>query len=225
MGRGPLSGLTRLARPADPRVESQEWTAEISSPTSPNPNEVLAVLTSGERSSWVRERLAATAGGRRRGRARRRAGEARGTLCLDTSGPLFFFLVLFRLVADFARFASFSVIFLKRRLLQSIASCSFSTLLLWWIQICSWKRLGFRLTMPLVSILTYAFSCLLCLLCVQIGLVGVGFDCGFVAVMTNKPRFSMLRLDLFKDQNCADLNLCVSEPPQTHHVRIDFCES
>nr|AAG46065.1 hypothetical protein [Oryza sativa Japonica Group] len=54
-----------------------EWTAEISSPTSPNPNEVLAVLTSGERSSWVRERLAATAGGRRRGRARRRAGEAR----------------------------------------------------------------------------------------------------------------------------------------------------
>lgn len=95
MGRGPLSGLTRLARPADPRVESQEWTAEISSPTSPNPNEVLAVLTSGERSSWVRERLAATAGGRRRGRARRRAGEARGTLCLETSGPLFFFWFCF----------------------------------------------------------------------------------------------------------------------------------
>uniref|UniRef100_A0A0E0D4F2 Uncharacterized protein n=1 Tax=Oryza meridionalis TaxID=40149 RepID=A0A0E0D4F2_9ORYZ len=105
--------------------------------TSLNPNEVLAVLTSGERSSWVRERLAAAAGGRRRGRARRRAGEARVSL---------------------------------------------------------------------------------------IGLVGGGFDCGFLAVMTNKPRFSMLRLDLFKDQNCADLNLCVSEPPQTHHVRIDFCE-
>uniref|UniRef100_A0A0E0D4F4 Uncharacterized protein n=1 Tax=Oryza meridionalis TaxID=40149 RepID=A0A0E0D4F4_9ORYZ len=98
--------------------------------TSLNPNEVLAVLTSGERSSWVRERLAAAAGGRRRGRARRRAGEARVSL---------------------------------------------------------------------------------------IGLVGGGFDCGFLAVMTNKPRFSMLRLDLFKDQNCADLNLCVSEPPQTHH--------